>query len=489
MTQLVTILKYNVDDTAGVVGQQPFKTKAKFATLSNWTLVNQLNKLIKFEVNIPNDEYAQANIQMERSIFLPFLTPIRGMICGRAETPNNMTVQVCEKAFHLTRRVFSHDSEKKINFTDEKWYNTSWAYRRLIIVNPDDVETAQSSITLRINVATNAGFAAHALANGFDFRVTKKDGTTLVNHERITWTPATGELDLYFEAATVSNSGSTKFYIYYGNAAASDGSTNITDVDPSIPLTLHPQEQYKLAANLIAQQILDSANTDMPAGVTWTLDPNDFPTDVITLSLPLKNHFDALHLIGESLGKDVWFDNKSYIVYMGTKGKTITEELDITITSNPELSVDNFANEINLIGKKDSGTDLQISEDITTATNLRFNYEKVVTNNQLTDASQLTSVATNLLDEFKKLTPTIKGEVPFNQFERNNLQSGDVIPIYQPDKQLKGNFRIMDIHASPGSVKLSLESTDTGVIRLRSVSLTGVIEGILKKLQNQSIES
>lgn len=723
MTQITTIIKFNAADTAGVVGQQPFKAKAKFDKTSNWILKDKLNQIKTFQTTIPNDEFAQANIQIERSIFLPFLTPFYGVICGRAETPSLMIVDVCEKAFHLTRKVFTNDGEKKLNYTDDKWMDPLWLHRRKCLVLKTKVADEIKDFPLLINIPSNTSFANNAQADGDDFVITQKDGVTIIPHEIEKYDTTTGELVIWAKVPKVSDTSNFQFYIYYDNAAASnqqdivnvwkncytvDSATTLTtfgynmvqhlhsssldstennndgtdtsisyvtgkiadaasfdalnskidcasgatiddlyaangwltmwidltsdgegsvgeiigkgswrviaqdqdtagnvrlrfenewdaaattaqwDTAVDIPILapfrldieyddssaannptiyingvartvdlttltettapgttadsdagnnliignntgqtattdgeleeirfmkvppadiihiiktqyamenansdvifLTDHEEYKKAANLIAGDIIASANADTTMPQVWSLDV-DFPTDVVTAAFPYKNHFDALHVLGEILGKDVWFDNRSFIVYMGTKGKVVTEPLDITITSTPEISVDNFSNEINIIGKRDGDSGIQITDNVSSLTTLRFDYEKTVANNQLTDVTQLTAVATTLLNEFNKLTPTIKGEVPLTQFNRSNLQTGDTFPIYQPDKQIQGNFRIMEINASPSSVKLSLESTDTGIVRLRSVSLTGVIEAILRKIQNQSIES
>jgi hypothetical protein len=721
------IIKYGADDTAGVVGQQLFKTKAKFDKQSNWQLVDKLNKITKFTTTISNDAYAQANIQIERSIFLPFKVPFYGVICGRSETPNVMNVEICEKAFHMTRKIYTKDGYKKHNYTDENWYNSSWTHRLKCHVTDVKVADDVKDIPLLFQIPANLSFANNAQADGDDFIFTQKDGVTVIPHEIENYNSTTGLLTAWVKFAKVSDTRPREFYIYYGNAGASnqeqitsvwddcftvdtatalvkksyamvqhfdssstdstlnnndgtdtsivyttddiignaatfdgvdskidcgsgasiddifngtggwltvwfnaasdgegnegmiiskgddatsgwhvevnqevsgfmklhfnqhfssvhgewettnaiiaanqeyrldifyddgnvannpifwingveytvgngltevttpsgtaqtDGALNLiignlsdqsrtfdgyidevrlmkdapSNLEKIIPTQYNAEidnptmvyvilhEEYKKAANLIAQDILDSANADTTMPMTWTLD-QDFPTAVSSVAIPYKNHFDALQLLAEVNAMDIWFDNKSYKVFMGQKGKTLTDELDITIVSDPEITVENFANEINILGKKDDITGSQISDVVTTATNLRFDYEKFVSDTKLTDVTQLNSIATNLLNEFKELTPTIAAEIPVAQYEKYNLQSGDIFPIYQPDKQVQGNFRIMEIKASPQSVKLRLESTETGVIRLRSVSLTGVIEGILKKLQNQSIEN
>jgi len=486
LSTLTYTLKYSLADAVGIVGQQPYKEKAKKNSLFNWKYIDKLNKLTEFVFSIPNDEFGRANALIEREVFVPFLKPFHGIVCEKSLDDHDITLVVCELSFHLTRKVFRVDGEEEITYTTENWYNSAWKYRRLIHTKPKDINAEQTDITLRLNVASNTGFKNHAKSNGFDFRITKKDGITLVNHERKSYTSGTGALDLYFEAARVSPDADTDFYIYYGNPDAVDGSIDITDVDPNIDLEIHSQEQYQITVEEAAQQILDSANEDMPSGMTWKL-ADGFPTNNITGTITWKNHFDALHILGEILGKDVWFDNKEFKVYMGTKGKTIDDDLDIVVTSVPNVSTDEFANTINLLGKKLS-SEQQIESQSTTSTVLRYNYEKTIVDNSLSTQGQVDGVANALLDEFQNPSPKIKGEIPYNQFVRFSLESGDIIKISQPSKQLNGSFRVMDISATQQNVSISLESTETGKMRTRSLSMTDIIEGILKRLEEQSID-
>ncbi len=247
--------------------------------------------------------------------------------------------------------------------------------------------------------------------------------------------------------------------------------------------------QATTAANVLAQDILTHANTDMPSDITWKLSPN-FPTGETILEFHYQNHYQALNLIAETLGKDLFFDNKAHLVFIETKGKTLgkDEELDIIITSKPEISTEDFANDINLLGKK-TAIGEQLEHRVQASTVLRFNYEKVVADSNLNSQDQLSDIGDALLTEFQKLTPQTKGEIPVTQFHRLALSSGDIVKISQPNKQLSGDFRVMDITVQPNKVKLSLEKTDTAIVRVRSSSLTDVIDGILKRLQEQSIET
>jgi len=942
MATTVTIIKYQMNNSSGVVGQQPFKKKAKFSELLGWKYVDKLNKLKEFVFTIPNDEFHRANAIVERKVFVPFIRPFRGFITKKSQDESGITLTAKEFATHLERRIFQVDGERRINVTTKDWFDGAWKFRRKLLINKELVDGDINNYPILVNISTNTGFKNHAQADGDDFVFTSKDGITVIPHEIEEYDSTTGQLTVWIKPLKISDVGDSIIFVYYGNddvinqedivnvwkglnvkdagtaevsnaydavwhldinsldstennndgtdtaitraagqiadAAVFDlvnskidvgtgttiddtfdnngwvsawfnantdgelstgvildkvtwtlsiqdeasgfvrlrflhtwsGDDGTWDTAVNIPLnepmkvdvvydnslttnqptiyingvartvalgtltetttptstrdsdaasnliignltgqtrtfdgeidevrvmkvappntssiikteynnqntptdliTVFTQEQYIMSAREIAKQIIDSANTDQEAGVTWTLDDNFAGTIPTSFRIPtasliayisfekslkdhagnndgteasgritfidgqigkaanfdgfshvtlanetnfdfertdpfsihfrfrntsssdqmlvgkrngvtssntgwsvhtnssgnirfeiadgtneffaasssgyndgkwhtvvaafdgssnqsgmriyidgvldgtgtdsamsisilnnlavsigsrndgttvnyigdldevriydvnltldsvkeldvlannifagafnFKNHYESLQIVGEVVQKDVFFDNKNHIVFMESKGKTLdsTQRLDLIITSKPETSVDDFANEINLLGK---GTkeNLQLENNTQVDTLLRFNYEKVVTDSQLGEAEQLTGVATNLLNEFQKLTPQVKGQIPYNQFIRLDLGTGDIIKISQPEKQLNASFRVMDIVADQSKAKISLESTDTGVVRLRSLNFSDVIEGILKRIQDQSIVS
>jgi len=250
--------------------------------------------------------------------------------------------------------------------------------------------------------------------------------------------------------------------------AVSIGATS----DGSLPMTGQLDEVKIYKDKVLNQEEIDRLFEEGNSGITGEFN--------------FKNHFEALQFVGEILGDDVWFDNVEHVVRIGTKGKTLDDVLDIIITSKPEVNTEDFANEINLVGaEKDTGDNIE--DVLTTPTVLRFNYEKTIGDDQLGTSEQVTNVGNQLLKEFQKLTPQIRGEIPTHQFNRLNLESGDIVKIVQPEKQLNGDFRIMDIKVNSAKAKISLESTDTGTIRVRSNSFSDTIEGILKRINDLSL--
>ncbi len=215
---------------------------------------------------------------------------------------------------------------------------------------------------------------------------------------------------------------------------------------------------------------------------------DNVPTRTTSIGYNFKNNWEALDELSLQLGKDLWFDNKNFIVNIGTKGKQIDEKLDIFITSKPEKKTENFANIINVVGKKEEGGS-KLKKVVTKETVQRYNYEKVISNNKIAIEDQLGTIADSLIKEFQILTPQIKASIPYDQFMRFDIQSGDTIKISEPDKDVNGIFRFMDIKATRESAEVSLESVDTGVIRHRSSSLSDVLGSVLKKLNEDSLSS
>ena len=692
MTKTVTTIKYRIGSSIGVVGRNPFQKKSKIDSLQNWKLIDKLNKLKEYRFTVPNDEFTRANVVLERKLFIPFISPFRGVVIGKSINDSSINVTSKEFATHLERREFTNDGFKRITYTNENWYDSDWKYRKKITIDKTISSRDYYRIPIPI-ILEDEGLKNRAKLDASDIRFTKTDGITLLSHKLDYYD--NGKIYAWVKLSKISENSNTEIYMYYGNPDATNlsvtdvfsnilastqdspginyeliegfenisssligdygmigksirfsgtnrytlsdsdisnlflttfniisfytkidsGNTNskgyllyhpgwslytenesdgfvdlvlessfsttngkwkikvpvdekifidlkyrrthipyvpeisingekktitklatpsgtyVTNTSDSIYIgnnslsnsgfkgdvdeirieiksdpndkfidftkvnvkavvggfiAFHPQEQYARPANEICQQILDSANSNMH-DVVWKLG-EDFPTKVITGTFNFKNHYDSLNEVALILGKDLFFDNESYKVYIETKGKTLKNPINIIITSNPETNIENFANIINIVGKENNnGT--QLEKTVKSETVLRYDYEKTVSDNQLGTNDELENIGNNLLDEFQKLTPQIKGQIPTHEFNRLNLQSGDIVKISQPKKQISGSFRVMDIVVDPQKAKISLESTETGIIRLRSNSLEDVIEGMLKKIKDSNIMS
>jgi len=104
------------------------------------------------------------------------------------------------------------------------WYNASWSYREKITIQNGKVDADLTNFPVYVNLANlSAGFHTHVnQTDARDIRVTRSNGTTEVAREVVSYVAASDTGELHFLADALSNGTDTDFYIYYGNAAASD---------------------------------------------------------------------------------------------------------------------------------------------------------------------------------------------------------------------------------------------------------------------------
>ena len=127
------------------------------------------------------------------------------------------------------------------------WYNVSWDYRVKITVQNGKVDADVTDFPVYVNLNNlPAGFHTNVnQTDARDIRVTKSDGTTELPREVVFYTAASDTGELHFKADSVANATDTDFYIYYGNAGASDyaatdtyGRNNVWDSNHKMVLHL-----------------------------------------------------------------------------------------------------------------------------------------------------------------------------------------------------------------------------------------------------------
>jgi len=405
---------------------------------------------------------------------------------------NNGTMQVGTETYTEGKLLkgFKFDGFRNFTLANEATFDVehsapmSWSFW----IDADSIAVSRIIVGKRAGLAPgNTGYSVSVNASGF-IRWDISNGTTEFNALGTTDVRTAGKTHVVVTYGGKSNQDNMKVYI--NKVLENTGATSVIGGTILNALTVSVGARNDGTANQykgMLDELKFYKKELQQADIDQLFDEGN---SGVRIKLPLRNHWESLDEIAKFLGLDLHFDNEDFRVFVNTKGKTFDPQtdLDVIITSKPEITTDDFANQINMIGKtQPDGT--QLEKDVSTSTVLRFNYEKVISDNQLSTQEQLDSVGQNLLDEVQKLTPQIKGTIPFNQFVKLNLSSGDVIKIAQPEKQLNASFRVMDIKATSKKVNISLESTETGTIRLRSLSFADVISGILKRIEDQAIES
>tara|TARA_Y100001938_G_scaffold128710_1_gene182771 strand:+ start:24573 stop:26297 length:1725 start_codon:yes stop_codon:yes gene_type:complete len=565
--------KYNTAAKSDVAQQFPYKKRATFSNISNWSIVDKLNDIKTVKFQIPNQPEERINVVLERNISIPFLTPFKGVITSKSLGRDKISVVAKENAWHLTRRIFragslvNHNSDsyklemqggsaayvdgkfaKAFNFTgsneiqcnaaDEGAFDfeNNAAFSMGGWIKSSNIGSQQylyQKLNGVVGISIYFSSSNHlcvSLCNTANSNELKKRYTTnLLDGEwhhiwitKSTSLSASG-LKLYVDGVEVSTTtdadtlsasilnnnvftlggkaGSYRFtghmdewriYNVEHNSTKAkqvmDNTESLSGVVARYPFNSAKLSYTSTAVNVLAQSILDKANEDMPSGMTWELGPNT-STEVVDIEFKFRNHWEALQKLAQAAKLDLWADSENHIIYLEafrSKGKMLDKVLDIVVESTPHLSVDQVANQINVLGKE-VGTDTQLESIAQAETDLKYTYEMVVSDRQITSMAAATGAAEKLLDEYKILTPVVKAKVPFQQYVRFDMETGDVIRIVKPEQELDGKFRILELAIQSDSVALTLESNDTAVSHVRSRSMGDILGHLLRKMNDNNI--
>lgn len=111
---------------------------------------------------------------------------------------------------------------------NQDWYSGSWSHRTRISILHTKVDADVVDFPVLINLGDlPSGFHSHVNTDGSDIRVTKADGITEIPRELVNYNPTNDTGELYLKGS-LQNATNTDFYIYYGNAGASDYAASST---------------------------------------------------------------------------------------------------------------------------------------------------------------------------------------------------------------------------------------------------------------------
>lgn len=108
------------------------------------------------------------------------------------------------------------------------WYDSNWSSRVKITVLASQVDADLTNFPIYVDLSLlPAGFHTNVKSDGGDIRVTKADEVTEVPREVVFYDAALDKGELHFKG-DILDATNVDFYIYYGNASASDYATNAT---------------------------------------------------------------------------------------------------------------------------------------------------------------------------------------------------------------------------------------------------------------------
>ena len=170
-----------------------------------------------------------------------------------------------------------------------------WENRKKITIDSTKVAANLNGFPILISI-TDIDLTK-ARADGFDFVITKADGTTEVPYEREKWDDATGELVLWFKG-DVLDATDVDFYIYYNNPGQSTDKADPTNVwDVNYETVWHMDG--------IGSTITDSTsnNNDRTLPSSWQWDSAGEISDGVAFTAQTKGGGDQIS-IGVNEGDD-----------------------------------------------------------------------------------------------------------------------------------------------------------------------------------------
>ena len=109
------------------------------------------------------------------------------------------------------------------------WYDTNWTHRIKVTIQASEVDATLTDFAVFVDLSDlPAGFHSAVKSDGSDIRVTRADGSTECAREVVEYDATGDKGELHFKANSISHTVDTDFYIYYGNAGASDYAVDAT---------------------------------------------------------------------------------------------------------------------------------------------------------------------------------------------------------------------------------------------------------------------
>jgi hypothetical protein len=137
-----------------------------------------------------------------------------------------------------------------IDFVNKKnrtnnWYNSNWAFRRLIIIESEEIPTNGNNIPVLINIK-NSKLIGKIDSNTNDVVFTFNDGSTKLNRDILSYNENTGELISWVKIPLLSSTKDNYIYLYYGNKNATESDSIINnDINYSNLLITLGEEEYR----------------------------------------------------------------------------------------------------------------------------------------------------------------------------------------------------------------------------------------------------
>ena len=213
-------------------------------------------------------------------------------------------------------------------------------------------------------------------------------------------------------------------------------------------------------------------------------------TSDLDFDIKWKNYYELFQIIAKETLNDIWFEEDRVII--ATKGKTVVPDSNDRIYKKlkSKISLKNYANIVTVVGAKVTGVNVH-STQVDTVNDFTYQYEKVVSNNNLKTQASVDTVAPRILTEFNSVNPDVTIDISNEIIKKYDLKSGDIIKIIASTstQKVKGFYRIVSlVHGDDRSIVKLQFSSDGKFIPRISDSLE-ILNAALIKIKEIELNS
>jgi hypothetical protein len=194
---------------------------------------------------------------------------------------------------------------------NDSWYFDEWEFRVPITIRSSEIDDDLTNFPVYVDMADfSSTFFGNLNSDGSDIRVTQSDGQTELAREIVSASTTAETGELYFQASALSSTTDTTFYLYYGNATATDYA--VTDTYGAENVWSNGFVLVAHMNDLTTSTILNSAN----GSLNGTKESTNNPTETTTGKIYEAQDSSADHIAFGNLGGgstnitiEAWFNS------------------------------------------------------------------------------------------------------------------------------------------------------------------------------------
>ncbi len=147
----------------------------------------------------------------------------------------------------------------------ENWL-TGWSYRKKIVIDQTKIDADLNNLTVLVKLSASNFDFTKARSDGYDIVFTPIDNNTTLKFERERHNQTSSLGEYWIKIPIVSGTIDTNFYMYYGNASASDSSDKNNTWDANFVGVWHLSETPSASIQDSTAQDNDLTPTNMESG-------------------------------------------------------------------------------------------------------------------------------------------------------------------------------------------------------------------------------